>query len=486
MQTQDTRKRGGFTLTELLVVIAIVLIVSAATIPVALGVLGDQEISDAASTVQAAFTLSRDTAVKDVKPVGLRLLPDPMFNRDPSAFLGGQMASNRLLALQVPNNYSEGSAIPATTPPVPVPQSVGLPVNVIRIGVTEKKFTMVAGVPIPDPPTGWYDNIRQGDKIRFNDAGALYVVAGPNQAFIAAGNVINPERYVNADLDPAQAGVQRSLPTNAYAEYLYLVNGRDDDGDGYTDESYDGIDNNNDGIFDPGFNGIDDDGANGIDDPAEMLFSRIGGVPRYDLYDATTGLKIAEYEPETWINRLPMPVAVTPFTSYSIARRPLPAAGSREISLPPSIVIDLTTSNLGYAFSERSRVPLDPATGYVDLLIYPNGQIVPSTPYGNFAAMADFPNYLLWLAEREEIFEPEPYVVDTSPTAVNQCYLPMPRNTPNYTLQRFLEGQRRIVVLSPNSGHAAVSVKEDFHGQKANAATGSTGATTDPGGATRL
>ncbi len=61
--------------------------------------------------------------------------------------------------------------------------------------------------------------------------------------------------------EPATVYQQRSAPAyptgpgSSNAEFLILLNGKDDDNDGFTDEIFDGIDNDGDGIIDPGFNG---------------------------------------------------------------------------------------------------------------------------------------------------------------------------------------------------------------------------------------
>ncbi len=470
MRHQTSTDRRGFTLTELLVVIAILLLISAATIPVALGVFGEQEISDAAGTVQAAFSLTRDTAVREGRPVGIRLLPDPVLNTPVE-----RLASNRMLPLQSAPNYSQGTIFPIIAPGFDLDNDLSNDIwfdsngdgvlndlDVHKLAVVERKF-IIPG--LPDEPTSFYYNIRQGEKLKLNGSGTEYTIAGPIRTFTetgtAAGFIVNPERFINFNA-PTTPTVDegRSLPVAPYLlnfEALFLTNGRDDDGDGYVDESFDGIDNDSDGITDPGFNGLDDNANGMIDEPLELLIGRDLGA---GIYSGT------EFEQEVFIGRLP--TANTPFDSFTIARRPLPQPGAREISLPANVVIDLTTSAfprlLGTA-AERSRVPIDPATGYVDFLIYPNGQIVPSTPYGNFAALADYPYYFLWLTERQDVFEPEPF--DPAAAPLNQVQLPVPRDTPNYNLPRFLEGQRRMVVISPNSGHAAVSPIETFDGSGA-------------------
>ena len=83
----------------------------------------------------------------------------------------------------------------------------------------------------------------------------------------------------------------------------------------------------------------------------------------------------------------------------------LPSANSREISLPTNVVIDMTT--WGNAFQERSQFPpgvINPFTGYVDILLYPNGTVVPTTIYStpsSFGMAGAF--FHFWLAERSDV-----------------------------------------------------------------------------------
>lgn len=513
MRSQDLRRKAGFTLTELLVVIAILALITVATIPVALNLFGDQEISTAASTVQAAFSLTRDSAVRSGRPVGLRLVPDPNFSNP-----NDRMASNRLLALESPSDYSEGYVIPVieefTYPALP-----GSP-TVRRLAIYESRFDSDG---LPSSPTSWYFNIRQGEVIRLETQN--FTIAGPLTVGPAFGN---PDRFVNETDNlqrPPAGNAITSLPFNPFFERLYVLNAQDDDtpnessGNGYVDEAFDGIDNNSDSLIvsgfrkyiDSGFNGFDDDdgpdpstSAGAVDDPKELIVYRdvFSGAQLYS--DNSVTYDNSEYETEAApdifayrrVNNAPydprtpvlldadtgLPVTPIPI-QYTIRRRPQPAPDAREVTLPASIVIDLTTtSNPLNGDRERSKVPLDPASGYVDLLIYPNGKIVPSTPFNNFTATADYPLYFLWLASREDVFEPLAYTV--VPGGDNQCQLPMPRNTPRYTLPRVLEGQRRMVVLSPTSGHASVSTIEEFDGSDSQLPYGAATAGQQSGGAT--
>src|SRR5262249_30055907 len=126
-----------------------------------------------------------------------------------------------------------------------------------------------------------------------------------------------------------------------YPEFLLLVNGKDDNANGWIDEGWDGIDNNGDGNID----------------------------------------ELAEWENELWPDQI---VAQGIFNQpYIIRRRPFPGPNARTVALPSSVVIDLTTWG---TTRERSRLPVNPYTGYVDLLINPGGDVVSSTIYSTPAS----------------------------------------------------------------------------------------------------
>jgi hypothetical protein len=173
-------------------------------------------------------------------------------------------------------------------------------------------------------------------------------------------------------------------------------------------------------------------------------------------------------------------VPVTGF-SYSITRRPIPSPGSRETALPSNVVVDLTTwnpqfftaqaiaagvTNFSYV-SERSRLPVDPTTGYVDILLYPNGLVVPTTAYSSptsFSMGSAF--FHFWLSERSDVFDPKmqaragvhyllPMVADQ-----NNNY---PNASDNFK-PRALSGERRLVTLFARTGQIVTNQIEVFDG----------------------
>ncbi len=499
MRRQSERNpQRGFTLIELLVVIAIIGLVSALAIAAVLTALPQQRITEAARIFQSVLVGARDAAIRANAIRGVRLLPDPIFSPQQ-----GTLASNRFIPIEPAPDYSEGQvhAIPPqTAPPVAIAGLAGPQFLQVVEVVTTNVGTSAVPINIPNPPTGWYFNIRQGDKIRLNDSGRYYTVAGPMQlgpsfqnqakntgaAEAGAGENIqqNAERFVNdlrvnvaANLGNMNVGIPS---TTLSQEYLNLVNGQDDDGDGWVDEGFDGIDNDGDGIIDPGYNGLDDDGDGVIDNPAEL---------QYGVNHAT--LQGGEFEQEQFIGAN----STTPITeeAYVIVRRPIATPNSRETVLPDGVVIDLTTWNSpslpSPSLPERSRVPVDPYTGYVDILVAPSGQIVTS---GGGSTAIDFnlnspssnlPFYHFWLTDREGVVPPiwslgsynattGIYVSNANPNYPSQTYLlPMPQGTLHYnagTLTPYLTGQRRLVTLFTKTGQIVTNSIEFFDGNDTN------------------
>ncbi|WZO97198.1 type II secretion system protein [Isosphaeraceae bacterium EP7] len=581
----------GFTLIELLVVIAIIGLVSIATLPVILPAYQHRQISESARVLQAALAGARDAALRAESSRGIRLLADPVYPGPTPGNPDAPLAFNRWVPIEPANDHTEGyislgtpfnndlnfmsgvnylgNAVEAgfNIPTVSATNFYGLldsaqlgklvynstsgltypnnyaghdPFPFGRIGVQETKFYAVpvpGSVPptvnwLPNPPTSWFWNIRQGDKIRFDDSGRYYTIAGPMLQGISngAGVAVNPERYINYGMPGS---------TNTYREFLFLVNGLDDDGDGWVDEGFDGVDNDNDGITDPGFNGIDDDGVNGVDDPAELFINNGGEyepeqfvgsqfAPHRDNVD-----NAADFDP-LMVDQIGGPpgnglideVQEWFFNKkYTIIRRPVVTAGARETMLPSGVVIDATTWNSGTIrqtlgnpvgspgvavspppLPERSRLPIDPYTQTADIMVAPNGQITPggagtgSVLQNPTAAAVNVPFYHFWLAEREDVYStigaqfvrrsangPAVAQLRANPRynpgglaadlAANRPYLlPMPEGTVGYEdatpllfpTNTFLKGQRRLVTLFTKTGQTLTTDDVQFMGNDTN------------------
>jgi prepilin-type N-terminal cleavage/methylation domain-containing protein len=392
-------RRHAFTLIELLVVIAIIALVSAVALPVVLPALSHRQVSESARALQGALAGARDAALHSGAPSGIRLLPDPAF---PLIYLAsGQidptqpLAANRIIPIEVAPAYTEGmlsAVLPgssgdttnSSTLSIVYPASNGggyypfasnssTAANVLMVKEVVAYFD--ANTPPQaqlNTPTSWYWNIRVGDKLQINDSGLWYTVVGP---MIVTPQQGNSELFVNVGPAGSQSPLQdQQAGLTVYPEFLFLVNGFDDNKNGWIDEGYDGVDNN-----------LIQEQANNV-------------LPYVD--------DIAEWEPESW----PAAFANNPPTDvpYTINRRPGPTPNSREISLPTNVVIDLTT--WANAFPERSQLPpgvINPFTGYVDILLYPNGTVVPTTIYSapsSFGMAGAF--FHFWLAERSDVAAP--------------------------------------------------------------------------------
>jgi len=498
-----SRPKGprGFTLIELLVVIAIIGLISAVALPVVLPALNERRVSEAARQVQAILGGARDAAIRANANRGIRLLPDPVFNG--SFASGNLLASNRIIPIEPAPDYSEGlvviSPISLSTLVVNDINNAGstFTIQMLRINEVTYLDPFVATPSIYSSPTSWFWNIRQGDKIRFSDSGQFYTIAGPMQLGPNSA-IANNERFLNT-----------GVPTNTFpttGQFLYITNGVDDNGNGYVDEAFDGIDNDGDGIIDPLFNGLDDDGDGIVDNETS---AGEGGDP--SLCDTEA------FEGSQYVAIPAGPASFNPL-NYVISRRPVVSPGARETTLPAGVVIDMTTWNAPMVSQmtktpgaivlqpERSRLPVDPYTYYVDIMISPGGQVIQGGAgssngvYNALAPQSSQPFYHFWLTERQGVQSPlwqtygsgvtfkdkdkVSYIPRPNPnygaTAASQNFmLPMPQGTPNYlpmaddptaggkaysTSPVYLTGERRLVTLFVKTGQIVTNSIETFNG----------------------
>lgn len=335
----------GFTLIELLVVITIIILVSAVALPTVTSGIQHRQVSEAARIIQGALVGARDAAIRDNSPSGIRLLSDP----------AQANAYNRMIPLMTPPSYSEGliSVYPANVYPATV--TLGTLALVLE-EVPGQWVLPPTGPPyqwVPNSPTSWQWNIRLGDKVQINGAGPWYTVAGPS-------TLANPEGFVSwgANGQPgSQSPLQRTYTSldgqnmTLNPDYLLLTNGKDDNANGWVDEGWDGVDNNN---------------INGIDE-------------------------LAEWEQETWLGSLTAIVLNRP---YLIRRRPVPGVNARETPLPSGVVID----------ASRSRIQVNPLTSQVDIIVNPDGSMWPALLYSTPASVLLGGSFVqLWIAERSDM-----------------------------------------------------------------------------------
>ncbi|MFO0889282.1 MAG: type II secretion system protein [Isosphaeraceae bacterium] len=411
-----TRTASGFTLIELLTVITIIAITLALLGPVLMH--GSIAQREAARLLQGTIAGARDAAIGSGRPRGIRLVPDPSFplrrlsnnQIDPSAIL----CASRIVSIESAPAYAEGRVnIGFTAPGLPgfPPSYFGSSSEVYPwpskvLMVEECAGDMDTG--LVNPPTCWFWNVRIGDRIRIGNSGIWYTVVGPM-------TVPNSEFLVNCGRPGVDfRGTKSPLLRFCYnrvveVEFLFLVNGRDDDQNGYIDEGFDGIDNNQDGLVD----------------------------------------EVAEWEPEVWVGG-PANVVIMN-APYTISRRPVRSSGTRDVTLPSGVVIDLTTWG---SSRERSRLPVNPLSGEVDILLGPDGRVVPSSIYSTPANVGlSCPFLHFWLADRADLFEPRS---DTYPQ------LPLPPGPSPDPAGRELKGDATILSLNTRSGLTTTTTPSRF------------------------
>lgn len=338
------RPRSGFTLVEVLVVLAVVAIVAAVTVPTILSWRSAGAVQSAAERLQAALVAAREAAAEDRAVRGLRIVPDASWalSRRADGTIDGSkaLAGGRVVPLASPPGYTDGLA---TIDVGPLPPGFSKPAAVLML--EQSPADRAGNLAMP---TAWAWNARVGDRVQVGGQGGDYWVVGPE-------TIANPERFVNygasgPDLDRGDGLGKR--------EYLWLVNGRDDDGDGRGD---------------PGFNGVDEDGDQVVDDGDEWA------------------------EVEAWLPAHKGGVKASP---YALFRRPAPTSGPT-IDLGPAVV-DLT--GWGLEAPPRSRVPVDPRTGVVELLVHPDGRVEPAIVASNPAWIGLRGDWIhLWIADRGDV-----------------------------------------------------------------------------------
>jgi len=483
-----TRRHSGFTLVELLVVVVIVVIISAVTLPAVLPALANRQVSEGARILQAALAGARDSAIRFNAPRGVRLIPDQMSNQvsplsgttvgqmftynrmvaiepapdisdgyvtfpsvpifpypvagptgSPGALWGGSLSNNPpSYPFPFPGNPAYGTLNNSTVknnayypanPPYTVPSAVGP-----RVLVVEQSF-FVDNIPAlgPNPPTNWFWNVRIGDRFRFADSGRYYTVVGPM-------TTPNPEFFVN-DGPPGTSTLVETYydasgtTYNPHPDFLFLVNGVDDDGDGFIDNQVDGVDQNMNYPSTAAPQVVPDDAGEWLEHE-QWLGAQASQATNHASPPGYTTLQ------------------VPPQLNYTIARRPVPVGSAAEVSLPAGVVIDATTWD---TTRERSRIPVDMTTGYVDIMLNQSGQVIPTTTYSSPAsATMDASFYHFWIADRGDVYAPS-----TPPSGV-VLQLPVPQGTPGWPGPLYLKKDRHLVTLFTRTGNILTNSIENF------------------------
>ena len=318
-----------------------------------------------------------------------------------------------------------------------------------RVVLRQYKSKMTAvSTPTPVEPTSWSWNIRAGDRISVGVQNNInFVVAGPIAPFVAGKGynpyTYNPERFINMGNPDVMTGYQ--LPTYYLAntltyypsEILFVVN--------EGNRIFNGVDDNGDGFPDPAYDGMDNDGNGYIDDPCEVFYALNNGslvdpqalVTQLIQSGASASTIIEtlrttfEWDPAVLSSGSGNTISQDYSQEYTIKRRMVPSANSAEVGLPADVVSDATTALGGYVdsstnpplfvpqlappnvnysntltMSERSRLPIDPYTRYVDIIFQPDGQVVTSAASSVTSAPFQVPFYHLWLTDRGDVFPP--------------------------------------------------------------------------------
>ena len=378
--------RRGFTLVELLVVLVIILVVSAVALPTVLTAMQHRQMSEAARILQAALAGARDSAIRDNAPSGIRLLPDPAWPivrlADGSIDSSQPLACSSMVPLSRPPMYEEGrvSVYPTAS------YTAAVQGNTLALVLEEQLFDPDTG--LVNQPTSWYWNVRVGDRLQVAGT-AWYTVVGPLAIGASAGN---PDMFVNVGAPGTTSPLARG---KLNPEFLLLVDGKDDNFNGWVDEGWDGVDNNSNGL---------------TDEPLEWEQEAwIGAVATNQV---PIGIKWV-LDTKGHLHPVQLEEYQTLNLPYVIRRRPAPVLNARVTTLPSQVVIDLTTWG---TTRERSRLQVDRYTGFVDLVVNPDGSVVPQTLYASPASVSltgAFAHF--WLAERADIAVPGGTVAPSLP-----------------------------------------------------------------------
>lgn len=313
---------------ELLVVMVIILGVSVLVIPTVIHAIGSRRVDASAQLLQGALVGARDQAINANAPAGVRFLPNPA---NPNLL-------TTIVPLEIPPRYTEGlvntfpseiysSAVTAWKP--------CLVLEEMPIYWHQDPLTNV-WQPLPNPPTSWGMNIRAGDQVQI----------GVSHAFTVCGPIVpSDESFVSGRLQRVYTAPDGVTTYKGEPEYLQLVNGLDDNHDGFVDNGWDGIDNDGNGI---------------IDD-------------------------LPEWEAESWGSLGPQINS-----PYTIIRRPVPGNAAPTVL---SAGVDVSQSTL----------PMASQSGSIDVMVRPDGLVELTSLYAAPSAVGlSQAQMRFWLGTQED------------------------------------------------------------------------------------
>lgn len=153
----------AFTLAELLIVVLIISIVTVATIPFLKPALDSRRIREAARLFTSQLASAQSQAIANGNSVGVWMEKIHMGGTSSSTVEG--RASADLSLCEVPDPYSGDTST-----------------STVLVNVTTSGGQNSGTVTMNSADTAWVGLIKDGDLIRFNNAGSYYVLTGPHNS----------------------------------------------------------------------------------------------------------------------------------------------------------------------------------------------------------------------------------------------------------------------------------------------------------------
>ena len=376
MHTTPRTAPRGFTLVELLVVIAIIGLISAVALPVVLPALNERRVSEAARLLQAVLPAPATPPSGPTPPGASASCPTRSCPRRHDAAASGVLASNRIIAIEPAPTTPKGWSIARPRRPAPVsansrsrqsPRSQDRRVS----GRRPSNHPQQPDHLVLEHPPGRQDPVQR-----------LRAVLHDRRADDGRPPVTTPARSTNSERLHQQRPAQlrhgrrqdcRRIPRSwSTARTTTATAGSTRPSTGSTTTATASSTRATTGSTTTAT-------ASSTSRPSSSSADR----------------RAASTSPRSSSARSPRDRRPTNPT-YTIFRRPVVSPGARETTLPAGVVIDLTTWNAPTVDwqrptrptlqPERSRLPVDPYSDYVDIMIAPSGQVVTPGRGGSAAA----------------------------------------------------------------------------------------------------